>query len=956
MPEHAPLYESVESAPQHHQRPLLESKFHPPRLHASLIERKRLLGRLAAIREHRLTLLCAPAGFGKTTAINQWIEHNRVRGMARPVAWVSLEKSDNDPLRFWRYVITACQTLHDGLGSTSLAQLAAERLPFEIPSLEMVLTLLLNDIARLADDDCLDSFLIIEDYHAITHPLIHETMAFFLDHLPAQLHVVTLSRSEPPLPLARWRARGDLYEIHAADLRFSREEVAQFFQQVLALPPSTLPTEALDQIETHLEGWAAGLRLLALTLQGNANQRKIEPLLAFFAGNQRSLQDYFASEVLGIQPESRQDFLLRTSILSHLTGSLCDAITERDDSNRLLEEIERAGLFLESLDKAGGWYRYHALFAEAMQAEARRRLGENALYTYTIKASQWYERHGMLAEAIETAFQAQDTTRAADLIERILAKVKHFLLGPPIFQEINGFHTLRRWLEQLPETTFRGRPLLYMGYATALLLVFVVDQRLPSQELITKGADQLVSYQALFMKIEQVLKAVEEEYRKAGDLPKLGGALAFRALIIRERGDIRDAITYAEQALTYLPEDDQEWRSLCLNVIGMGKLLDGQIEQAQTIFLKLCALCETFGNRAILRANTAILNIISYEQGKLHQAAEFFRHMLNEARAERDYDDIAHASLLLAWLSYEWNDLQASEQYAQETLDLGRQIGNEEFQVRAALVLARIEHVRGHTAQAQQRCTSLLARLPATSPLRYRLCREIQMTLAHLSLALGDLSAVERWRNDTPLDATLPINLREREELLVARWLIAKGEAAEALSILTRLYNDTQQMGRTRNALEVLAVMVLGQHSCEHVQEARQTLQTLLTRARTEGYLRLFLDEGETMITLLRIVIPQLRERSLVAYAQTILSAATSHHTKPSASSTPAYAMLTEPLSLQEQRVLRLLISGHSNSEIAKELVVSINTVKSHLKNIYRKLDVRNRLEACEAARLLDFL
>ena len=335
---------------QHHQRPLLESKFHPPRLHASLIERERLLWRLAAIREHRLTLLCAPAGFGKTTAINQWIEHNRMNGLNRPFAWVSLEKSDNDPLRFWRYVITACQTLHDGLGHASLAQLSTERLPFEMPSLEMALMLLLNDIARLTGDDGLDLFLIIEDYHAITHPLIHETMTFFLDHLPAQLHVVTLSRSEPPLPLARWRARGDLYEIHATDLRFSRGEMSQFFQQALALPPSTLSIEALDQLETRLEGWAAGLRLLALTLQGNADQRKIESLLAFFAGDQRSLQDYFASEVLGIQSESRQDFLLRTSILSRLTGSLCDAIAERDDSNRLLEEIERAGIFLESLD------------------------------------------------------------------------------------------------------------------------------------------------------------------------------------------------------------------------------------------------------------------------------------------------------------------------------------------------------------------------------------------------------------------------------------------------------------------------------------------------------------------------------------------------------------------------------------------------------------------------------
>ncbi|HEY7419832.1 MAG TPA: LuxR C-terminal-related transcriptional regulator, partial [Ktedonobacteraceae bacterium] len=673
--------------------------------------------------------------------------------------------------------------------------------------------------------------------------------------------------------------------------------------------------------------------------------------LATFAGDQRSLQNYFASEVLSVQPESRQDFLLRTSILSRLTGSLCDAIMDRHDSHSFLEDIERAGIFLESLDKAGEWYRYHALFAEAMQAEAGRRLGEKALHTYALKASQWYEQHGMCTEAIEAAFQAQDTTHAADLIERALEKVKHFLLGPQFLQEVNGFHTLRRWLEQLPETAFRGRPLLSMGYASALLLVFVVDQHPPSQELTTKSEDWFHSYQLLFKKIEQALQAAEEEYRNAGDLPKLGGVLAFRALIIREQGNLGDAITCAEQSLTYLPENDQEWRSLCLNVIGIGKLLDGQLDQAQEIFLKLCALCETFGNRAILRANAAILNIIDYEQGKLRQASEFFRHMLKEAREEEDRDDIAHASLLLAWLSYEWNDLQAAEQQAQETLELGRQIGNEEFQVRSALVLARIAHARGQTAEAQQRCISLLVRFPATSPLRYHLCREIQVIQARFSLALGDLSAVERWRNDAPFDATLPIRLREQEELLVARWLLAKDEAVEALNMLTPLFNAAQLMRRTRSALEILALMVLAQHACRYTQEARQSLQTLLTRAHAEGYLRLFLDEGETMLTLLRSAIPQIHERPLLSYAQTILSAAASDHTKSGASSTPAYALLTGPLSPQEQRILRLLIAGHSNPEIARDLVVSVNTVKTHLKHLYSKLQVRNRTQACAVAR-----
>jgi ATP/maltotriose-dependent transcriptional regulator MalT len=929
-----PLFET---ASQRHQVPLLEPKFHAPRLHATLVERKRLLEKLDAALQGKLTLLCAPAGFGKTTLISQWMENNRVRGQGLPVAWVSLESSDNDPMRFWRYIITACQSLHADLGQASLAQPSADLPPFEIPSLEMVLTLLLNNIARFASS----RLLILEDYHLITESHIHETMTFFLDHLPAQLHVVILTRSEPPLPLVRWRARGELAEMHAADLRFSREEMANFFQRVLAFSPSILPAEAFNQLETRLEGWAAGLRLLALALQGSANQQGVEHVITTFAGEQRSFQDYFVTEVLSVQPEALQDFLLHTSILSRLTGSLCDAVAERHESDRLLEDIERAGIFLESLDRSGEWYRYHALFAEAMQAEARRRLGVGVLHALSLKASRWYEQQRMFAEAVEAAFQAQDTTRAAELIEHILGKVKHFILGPQVFQEVNGFHTLRRWLEQLPETAFRGRPLLYLGYATALLFVFVVDQLPPTQVLMTK--------------IEEALQMAEEEFRSAGDMPKLGGVFAFQALIAREQGAIREAITYARESLAWLPEEDREWRNLSLNVIGVGKLLDGQLEQAQKIFLELCALCEAFGNRAILRANTALLNIVSYEQGKLRQTAEFFRQMLAEAREEGDRDDIAHASLLLAWLSYEWNDLQAAEQWAQESLNLGLQIGNEEFQVQATLVLARIEHTRGQTELAQQRCTTLLARLPAISPLRSHLCKEIQMTQARFSLALGDFSAVESWWASNSLDEELPLVQREREELLVARWRLAEGKATEALNSLVRLLDAAQHMGRTRRALEIQAVLVLVQHSCGHVQEARQSLQTLLARAHTEGYLRLFLDEGEVMTTLLRVTIPRLRERPLIAYVQTILRAAASAHAQQNDSPAPAYTLLAEPLSSQEQRVLRLLIAGHTNPEIARDLVVSVNTIKAHLKNIYRKLNVNNRLEACEAARDLAF-
>lgn len=940
---------------QRFQLPLLEPKLYPPRLHAGLVERKRLLEKLDAILEYKLTLLCAPAGCGKTTLIGQWVENSRERGQGSPVAWLALESSDNDPLRFWRYIMSACQVFYAESEHDALARLIAELPPFEMPSLEKILTLLLNSIVRFAGN----GILILEDYHLITDPHIHETMTFFLEHLPPQIRVVVLARCEPPLPLARWRARGDLYELPAAELRFLQEEIVDFFQHI---SPTVLPAAALNQLEKRVEGWAAGLRLLALALQRRSGQQDVEHLLATFAGEQRSLQDYFVAEVLCAQPEHLQDFLLRTSILGRLEGSLCDAVVERYGSQLLLEDIEKAGIFLESLDNfmqplsrpTRAWYRYHALFAEAMQAEARRRLGEDTLCGLALKASRWYERQGMFVEAVEAAFQAQDTKRAAELIERILDGARHFILGPRVFQEINGFHTLRRWLERLPETTFRERPLLSLGYAIALLLVLVVEQPPPAQAFSEESEGLALSYQALLTKIEVLLHVAEEGFRAIDDLPKIGAVLAFHALIAREQGALREAVGYARESLAWLPENDREWRNLSLNVIGMGKLVDGQLEEAQKIFLELCALCEIFGNRALLRANSALLNLVSYEQGHLRQAAEFFHQMYAEAREEDDHDDIAHSSLLLAWLSYEWNNLQEAEQQAQETLRLGQQIGNEEFQIQAELVLARVEHARGQKVQAQQRCLALLARFPAISPLRYRLCREIQGTQAGFSLTLGDLVAVERWRTHNPPDEQLPRGQFEREALLVARWQLAKKQGLEALHLLTPLLDTTQHMGRTRSALEIQAVIVLARQTCGHHQEARQALRALLACARSEGYLRLFLDEGAAMVALLRVTIPQLGERALIAYAQGILRAADPARVEENRS--PAYTLLADPLSPQEQRVLRLLLAGHSNPEIARDLVVSVNTVKVHLKNMYRKLNVSTRLEACKTARHLDFL
>lgn len=425
---------------------MLTPKFQLPPLHPSLVSRGRLLALLDRGLEHKLTLVSAPAGFGKTTLVRQWVAERDKQQHVPPVAWVSLDTRDNDPVRFWHYLMVACQVFHDDLAHEALALLhTIPQPPFESSLTETALAAFLNALAQCEAG----GLLLLDDYHVITSPLIQETMTFFLEHLPAGIHVMLLTRSDPPFPLARLRARNELYEVRTPALRFSPEETAAFLQQTIAVP---LVPKITQQINTYLEGWAAGLRMLSLALQGRTASTEIEPFLRAFVGNQRALQEYFLAEVLDIQPEPVQRFLLQTSVLGRLTGSLCDAVTGEHGSEHVLERLERENLFLEPLDHAGPhafrmdrrWYRYHGLFAEVIRAEARRRLGEDALRVLSSHASHWYEAQGLYAEAVESALHAQDYEKAAALIERILE-------APHTYQQVNEYHTHYHWLEQIPE-------------------------------------------------------------------------------------------------------------------------------------------------------------------------------------------------------------------------------------------------------------------------------------------------------------------------------------------------------------------------------------------------------------------------------------------------------------------------------------------------------------------------
>ena len=999
-PMHPPGADMLSSTSSEEQAQLLEPKLRPPRLHTSLVKRERLFALLDTGQEHKLTLLSAPAGFGKTTLVSQWIAERTARQQQFSVAWVALDTGDNDPVRFWRYVITACQTLQAGLGKAPLMRLSTQaQSPFKASPLEPAIITFLNVLNHLPGRGTL----VLEDYHVITEPQIHETMSFFLDHLPPTLHVVMLSRSEPALPLARLRASGDLREIHAPDLRFSTQETRDFLRQSLAFQASTIaPThKVIRQLENRLEGWAAGLRLFVLLLQGSANKDDIERVLATLAGSQRSVQDYFVGEVLGSQPESLQRFLLQTSILSRLNGSLCDAITGREDSDILLDALERAGLFLELLEEPGPastsgtqlsqsgnsilpqrmtcdprsprptsrrWYRYHALFAEAMRAEAHHRLGGSVLSSLSSEASQWYEQHGMLAEAIEAALKAEDMVRAAELMEQSIEK--------QLFNRMYEAHTHCRWLEQIPAIVMRQHPALCLSYATALAW--------------SSGPDRPTT--ATLTQIEELLQLAEEGWQLIGNTTMLGEVYAFRAIIALQQGKLEEALADARQALTWLPAQETMWRSMCLNTLGTGELRSGKLTLARKTLLETLALWEAAGHLHARRSCALQLGAVCFGQGELHIAVEYYRQVHSEAREVGDRDDSSLALLGRAEVSYEWNELEEASRAAQEAYTLGEQTQSEELQVQAMLVLVRVLYAQGQISLAQQRLAALLTRvLPHREPLLYR---EVLLCQARILLALEDLSAAQRClrtlarqdeiRPPQIVDATtskgsdngdvadqhnrdLPPDIHEREVLITTRLLLVESRVEEpaqmgtdpteravtdrTLEKLMSLLSAAREDGRTRSMLEIQVVLALALVARKQLPEARQQLHAVLSFAHTEGYLRLFLDEGETMYNLLRTILLGIREKSLATYVRAILHAFDEQRPVLSSSLSRTPSPLSEPLSPQEGRVLRLLVAEHSYTEIASEMIVSINTIKTQVQSIYRKLNVSNRRQAREAAR-----
>jgi len=881
--------------------PLLRTKLYIPPARLDLVPRPRLTERLNEGMTRKLTLISAPAGFGKTTLLSEW-----VGGSEWPVAWVSLDEGDNDPARFLAYFIAALDTLQAGVGENALALLHSP----QPPPIESVLTSLINAITTIPDD----FVFVLDDHHVIEAQPIHHALAFLLDHLPPRMHLVIAGRADPRLLLARLRGRGQLSELREADLRFTPDETATFLNQVMGL---NLSDEDVAALEARTEGWIAGLQMAALSMQG----RKDAPgFIAAFTGSHRYVLDYLIEEVFQQQPADVQDFLLKTSILNRFTAPLCDAVTERDNSREVLLALEQANLFIVPLDESRQWYRYHRLFGELLRQQLRTVEMQDLVPVLHKRASRWYETNGFLADAVHHALAAHDWERATTLILDV---------GESMLKR-GEVVTLLGWFQALPEDVVRARPQLCLNYSWALILTGQLD-----------AAESYLG-QAEAAACGEPCRTTQDETALLGDI------VAAQAYIARIRGDDCRTIELSQRALSLLPQTDPDARSIVALNLGIAHWSSGHLTEAEQALTEAEHAAQQSGNHYARLTALGFLGVVQAAQGRLHQAAELLQQAIR-AGGQSPATALAHNEL--SALLYEWNDLEAAADHLQRGIELGQRSGNVEVQIGGYRTLARLKQAQGDASTALDTLQKAhqLARDSDVPPLmraRNAACH-FQIALAQDDVATG-IRWAEQVTDDADASPFYPLL-----GLAPAHLLLAQDQREAASEHLAACYEKAIRAGWQFGVVEVRVLQAL---AAPTPTAALAFLADALALAQPEGYIRTFVDKGEPMAALLREAASQGIAPDYVAKLLAAFETEAQERRRPRKATAPPAQPLIEPLSERELEVLQLLVAGRTYHEIAQTLFVSVNTVKTHLKNIYGKLGVHNRREAATKAKELHLL
>ncbi len=892
--------------------PLLATKLHAPTRRDAGVRRARLTDRLG--RRERLVLVAAPAGFGKTSLLTEWLAADPGR-----VAWLSLDERDDDPAQFWRYLLAAVDTARPGLADAASAMLAGGSAPTEA-----VLATLLNDIHL--DGERL--VIVLDDLHMIGNPAIHQRLAFVVEHLPTNAQLVIATRIDPALPLARLRARGDIAEVRAADLRFTPDEAAQYLNGTMGL---TVGADDLARLEDRTEGWIAALQLAALSLQGRADPHDF---ISGFAGDDRYVVDYLVEEVLHRQPEALRTFLLQTSILGRLSASLADAVAGTGDAAAMLDTLDRTNLFLIPLDDTRQWYRYHHLFADMLRA---RLIHEQPHLVADLhaRASQWFEEHGQTADAIGHAIDAGAFERAARLIAAA---------APAMLQQRHEV-TVAGWYALLPPQLIRDDPALGIGYAGALLSSGRTDG------------------------VEQLLRDAEAAAggASADVLALRRGIALYGAAQAMNRGDLATALQQSAVAVELSADGSDLDRGSSHGIRGLVLWALGDLEDARATWVASLEALEKAGHLADTLGGSIALAEILIALGRPAEAEALYRRGLAAgASAEPPLRGTADMHVGLADVLRESGDLAAAREHLAAAEVLGEYAGLPQNRHRKRMVAARLLHAEGDPAAG----LPLLEEAEALyTPDFFPEVQPIASLRTRMLIAAGLLEqahANERRRSAAQAAAPDDLSyLAEYDHITHARLLLADGTApslARAVTLIDRLVEAAERGQRQGVLVELLVLRTLALHRDGRHADAFASLARAVALAEPHGLVRVFADEGEPMRRMLTDLAarhgstPYLRRLTAAAAATGPAATGAAHPHRVGSAPPSAATALPEPLSEREREVLRLLATDLSGPDIARQLVVSLNTLRTHTKSIYAKLGVTSRREALTRATELGLL
>ena len=909
------------------QMDLLASKFYFPPHRVNLVRRLHLLEKLDAGLGGKLTLVSAPAGFGKTTLVSEWI-----RDCSHPTAWLSLDKNDNDPARFLIYLIAALQRIDAEIGIDVQAVLEDS----QSPHFEIMLTRLISEMERLPEK----SIIVLDDYHLIDSKPVHEVINFLIEHLPPTIHLVIAGRADPPLPISRLRVQGEINEVRTAQLRFTKKEAAAFLNDRMGFD---LSSDGIAALEARTEGWVASLKLAALSMQGRHDWPEF---IAKFSGSNRYVIDYLVDEVMARQPEEVQTFLRRTSILDRFCAPLCEHVVGGNVDMDIIDYLDRSNLFLIPLDDHREWYRYHHLFGDFLSQRLRESERDKISELHR-RASEWYENEGMVDEAIQHALAARDLEGATRMVDGIAADLI-------VRAESNK---LLKLVEQLPSDLRQGYPMLCIFHAWARLFMGQLEMVEPA--LADAGANQ----------------------KKEPGVPNPGYVTTVHAYLATRQGDLLRSINLCEQALEEMSRAAPDqftliFRGAAIIWLGLNHRHLGDLEKARQLLIEAAGINRNAGNYFAALASFEQLAELAVIRGELQQALDLYRSGLKIAQDWKDTRGRPHGSLMaaagpqlaLGTVLYQLNDLAGAAAHIQHSTDLF-ELGEHWAKMHSYIMLAYLKQAQGEfessaelflracaveeTIRIQRSNTSDRLRLTQLAILLSRVRPEMAYFLTDEYRRVENLGV---HANDE-VDFSSPAGyLRERMYTEVACLLLALDRAAEALPLLTRLLEAAVTMKRQGDEIRYLVLIALAHHAVANSQTAMDFLGQALILAEPQGYIRLFVDEGQPMAELLRSAVshnisPSYASKLLAVFPKDVLGAIPID--KQLTINTP---MLAEPLSEREIEVLRLIAQGYKYKEIAERLVITINTVRHHTRNVYGKLEVNNRTQAIGKAKELHLL